>query len=53
MEENKNLNVNENVSRMVTDFVGDYLNEGKNSENMQGWLSDEMTKLMQIGRAHV
>lgn len=46
MEENKNLNVNENVSRMVTDFVGDYLNEGKNSENMQSWLSGEMTKLM-------
>lgn len=46
MEENKNMNVNENVSRMVTDFVGDYLSEGKNSENMQGWLSGEMSKLM-------
>lgn len=46
MEENKNLNVNEDVSRMVTDFVGDYLNEGANSDNMQGWLSGEMTKLM-------
>ena len=46
MEENKNFNVNEDVSRMVTDFVGDYLNEGANSDNMQGWLSGEMTKLM-------
>ena len=46
MEENKNLNVNEGVSRMVTDFVGDYLNEGANSDNMRGWLSGEMTKLM-------
>ena len=46
MEEDKNLNVNEDVSRMVTDFVGDYLNEGANSDNMQGWLSGKMTKLM-------
>lgn len=46
MEENKNLNVNEDVSHMVTDFVGDYLNEGANSDNMQDWLSGEMTKLM-------
>lgn len=46
MEENKNLNVNEDVSRMVTDFVGDYLNEGANSDNMQGWLSGKMTKFI-------
>lgn len=46
MEENRNANVNEDVSRIVKDFVGDYLSEGANSENMQGWLSGEMNKLM-------
>ena len=35
-----------NVMRLVTDFVGDFLNDENNSANIEGWLSGTITKFM-------
>ena len=35
-----------NVMRLVTDFVGDFLNDENNSANIEGWLSGAITKFM-------
>lgn len=32
------------LSGIVSDFVGDYFSDESNADNMQDWLSDEMTK---------